>query len=709
MLSKAMIRSLDGAALLIVSAIFAAFTPTYAYAYVDPSVMTYTIQALAGVAVALSTVIGVVWRRARRKVYSKLNIDENKHKLVEPAVKRTSGPNVVLSTEAQQFQKEAHRSLDEKFAATTFRKRLIAACLISTFATFTLLVTAPFEMVAANEIFLLFTLGDIALPVFLGAAIIDIALIAVLLLFRGKAFRVACAIVFAFGLCCYSQVVFMNFTMPAADGHKIDWENYWLANILSALVWISIFVAVIGIGVKSTWQKNRLLPIIAAALIFIQGAGVASLFIEKAGHDRPAVITEEGLFELAPKNNVVMFVLDTADNNDVLPLIENNPESFKEFSGFTVFTDVSPTVVPTRYGVPFLLTGELPRKDEAFKYYVDDRYKRSHLIKDIANNNYSVDIFTDSLFNGVYELRDQTRNLHPLDNLVTEQNAVSVVSALWRGALYRDMTWIFKPYFWFYTDQWNNSLDSGRPKGASETPYKINDPKFYKKLQEKGLSIEEGMYIDSADATEDNIGDSGIVDNSSKNKKGAFKFIHLLGSHEPYVMDENAKPMPRGEESDAKRQTLGAFKIVSDYIEQIKKLGLYDDTTIIVTSDHGVWYKDPPIGLEHSSSPIIFVKPSADFAKRQNLEVSTTGETLTFNDNSMSHASIIPTMLAALDISYDDYGANVFEIKPNDDVRYYYLTCLDNGEDSTIIEYAIKGDVLDFENWELTGFQWKAH
>ena len=33
--------------------------PLPALAYVDPSVMTYTIQALAGVAVALSTVAGV--------------------------------------------------------------------------------------------------------------------------------------------------------------------------------------------------------------------------------------------------------------------------------------------------------------------------------------------------------------------------------------------------------------------------------------------------------------------------------------------------------------------------------------------------------------------------------------------------------------------------------------------------------------------------
>ena len=32
-------------------------------AYVDPSVMSYTVQAIAGVAIALGVVFGVVWRK----------------------------------------------------------------------------------------------------------------------------------------------------------------------------------------------------------------------------------------------------------------------------------------------------------------------------------------------------------------------------------------------------------------------------------------------------------------------------------------------------------------------------------------------------------------------------------------------------------------------------------------------------------------------
>lgn len=57
-----------------------------ASAYLDPSVMTYTIQAVAGVLVAVGAVVGIYWRKAKKKVQDKLGIDENAKKEVEDDV-----------------------------------------------------------------------------------------------------------------------------------------------------------------------------------------------------------------------------------------------------------------------------------------------------------------------------------------------------------------------------------------------------------------------------------------------------------------------------------------------------------------------------------------------------------------------------------------------------------------------------------------------
>ena len=61
---------------LIVAAVMIYF-PMTASAYVDPSVMSYTVQAIAGVAIAFGVIFGVVWRRVKKGAKKALNIDEN--------------------------------------------------------------------------------------------------------------------------------------------------------------------------------------------------------------------------------------------------------------------------------------------------------------------------------------------------------------------------------------------------------------------------------------------------------------------------------------------------------------------------------------------------------------------------------------------------------------------------------------------------------
>ena len=52
-------------------------------AYVDPSVMSYAVQAVAGILIASGVVFGVVWRKLKRKAQKALRIDENAGKEVE--------------------------------------------------------------------------------------------------------------------------------------------------------------------------------------------------------------------------------------------------------------------------------------------------------------------------------------------------------------------------------------------------------------------------------------------------------------------------------------------------------------------------------------------------------------------------------------------------------------------------------------------------
>ena len=68
-------------------------------AYIDPSVMTYSIQAIAGIAVAIGAVATVFWRRAKKKVSDKLGLDDVSKKEVEE--------DIVLVEETEETAAEA--------------------------------------------------------------------------------------------------------------------------------------------------------------------------------------------------------------------------------------------------------------------------------------------------------------------------------------------------------------------------------------------------------------------------------------------------------------------------------------------------------------------------------------------------------------------------------------------------------------------------
>ena len=149
-----------------------------AYAYVDPSVMTYTIQALAGVAVALSAVAGVALRKTRRKLFALLKIDENARKEVEPDIHRVVDglivPNAGEDADAlavHQVQRcdagvsrsgsaedGRHAGAGEKLR---WRVRLGYGIVAAGFLSYTVLAVAPFELVAANADSLVVDAGSV--------------------------------------------------------------------------------------------------------------------------------------------------------------------------------------------------------------------------------------------------------------------------------------------------------------------------------------------------------------------------------------------------------------------------------------------------------------------------------------------------------------------------------------------------------------------
>ena len=60
--------------------------PKPVYAYLDPSVVTYVVQVVAGLVIAVGAVFYVYWRKAKQKITEKLGIGDVTKKEVEDDV-----------------------------------------------------------------------------------------------------------------------------------------------------------------------------------------------------------------------------------------------------------------------------------------------------------------------------------------------------------------------------------------------------------------------------------------------------------------------------------------------------------------------------------------------------------------------------------------------------------------------------------------------
>lgn len=664
--------------------------PCRAYAYVDPSVMTYTIQAVAGVAVALSAVAGVAFRRTRRALFKLLKIDENANKIVEMEVDRLEADPANMTKEVGDSVGAAGASAEKGRTGLgglemRWPSRFGLALLVSAFCSLTVLFVAPVEIISGASGDLLFGLSDIWGIMLAFAFVVALAIALVLSLFRKKWYLLILTLAFCVGCACYIQAAFLNGGLPEANGKDVDWLGDHLPSmIISAVVWLIVIVTPLVVCMKKPRITRAVIASLSVALLIVQGVGVASLFIGEDGASAsgPIVVTEDGLFEVSSEENVVVFVLDNYDTKVFKQVAQDDPGMLEEMDGFTWYSNSAGVMIPTSFAVPYLLTGIEPDEDEELATYLERRYTESEFLEDLHATGYSIGIYTDT-FGLAYldddqeqsEIYDNVMNIHPVDEPIRVSPKQTIL-LLTRCALYRDMPWAFKPRFWFYTDELNTRIPQRAEGGdPAQKPYYIDDTGYFDELQTRGLSIQDEDY------------------------SGAFRFIHLLGAHSPFSLDETGRDIGIGN-SDQERQARGSMRMVGYYLQKLKELGLYDKATIIITSDHGDWRASME-APDETTEPILLYKPAGEQSF----------EGVRQSDAPVSHADFQATVLAAMGADHSNYGATYSEYGEEDErVRnFYQITHDENAHIHALLKYEIIGDVLNFDDWHFTGQVWETN
>ncbi|MBQ9043971.1 MAG: sulfatase-like hydrolase/transferase [Eggerthellaceae bacterium] len=670
-------------------AIWSVVPATPAFAYVDPSVMTYTIQAVAGLAVALSAVAGVAFRRTRRKIYELLNIDENARKIsesavnaIDPASPEASRQFAIARDAAASLAMACNEQVSSAPRKMRWSRRVVFALVMCVFMAFIVFIAPALEIFGSNGDSLVFGFGVVWwIPVVycLAFAIVAALLLSVL---RGRAFYIALMVVFALTVAAYVQSLFLNQGMMPADGGFIGWDEPFFIGkkISSGIVWVVIVAAIVVLSQFDAHKWLKAATGLACAIMVVQLVGVISVAVESsqtavAEQDRPYV-TQGSLLTVSPKSNVIVFVLDTYDTALLEKIRKTDPHFLDDFEEFTYYRNSVGTMIPTTNAIPNMLTALKPAPGQDVAEYRATKYEKSTYLSDIHELGYSIGMYSDSLmmdFNnpGDRTIADMTLNVHPVSHAPIDVWRTFI--CMEQCALYREMPWVLKPTFWYYTSDLNNRMiaDSGSTN-LNDSLYELDDAAILNMVRTQGLEpVDEG-------------------------EAGAFRFIHLFGPHFPFSVNEEGENVGTNQ-SDQIAQAKGSMKVVTEYMAQLKELGLYDEATIVVTADHGIWYltDDPP---RDPISPIMLVKPSkAGSAVRTPVQVS---------DTPVSHDDIQPTVIAAMGGDGSKYGIPFDQISDPARVRYFDALTSAGNEGQHFVEYAISGDVFNMKNWEKTGNVW---
>lgn len=443
--------------------------------------------------------------------------------------------------------------------------------------------------------------------------ILGIYLIAICFL-RESILHIYIAFLFSISLCLYVQGNFLNPDFPVLDGTEIDWQIYKTENIISVCFWILCVIICLAF---LHFKKEKAEKVMKYISYFVSAVQLVSLVvmicITKYDNSHQAGYATDDMFTIGSEENIIIFVIDTLQASSMEEYITSDEYEDGILDDFTFFDNAVSGAAPTRIAFHLLLTGLEYDPTQSFESYSNEVWEETELYNDLHNNNYNVCLFTAT------NVTPPPKGL--IDNFEASgeyeiNNYPAFTQRLYKLVNFYLMPQCFKQYFWMTESAMHGLKAEGR--------YVFDDYRFYADLlaaNELELKYEK-----------------------------TFRFYHLDGVHPPYYMSKDVEYLEQGV---SERQTIeGNLKIIHEYIDQLKKAGAYEKSTIIILGDHGR-HEDN----NTEANPAVLLKLPYETHK------------LTHNSNPIHFRNLIASIAGTFLNDYSYYGPSVYDISEDSDVE----------------------------------------
>ena len=451
-------------------------------------------------------------------------------------------------------------------------KKLLPVYIVSFVFSFMLFFYEPITMYMLNFHDFWFDLPLIFLPILIafGSLFLILSFLFTVIYYLSKkkiVFNIAVVSFFVVFLCTYIQGNYMILNLPSLDGTLINWNNYTNESIVSIVLWVVVIIGTVISCIKFKIENVvKTIPYICLAICFMLiSSGVASIRPHSWDKKVLSVSTMKNYNKYSSDKNFIIFLVDAVDSVMFEKVMNSSKDYNNTFKDFTYYKDTTSTYLYTRDSIPYILSGIWNENKDDFITYYNKALDNSLLFKELNNNDYSINLYEE-------EMKWETDKTKDVDNIIYLDRTINYVSYLKNQTKY--VLFKYLPYpLKKYSDIEKLNFNDGKV---------MDDVKIFTWKNKENYNYIKNNKVEI-----------------SNNKM--FKFIHLEGAHVPFDQDENFNCIS-GKYDDKLKATLN---LINTYINSLKESNVYDNSVIIIMSDHGYDLKER---TEYRQNPILFIK-----------------------------------------------------------------------------------------------------
>ncbi len=504
------------------------------------------------------------------------------------------------------------------------KKKVLLSFIVSFLPVFMILVFGPAEIFFANVTEFDFLYGEFA--GYMAVLFLIFLMIFTVLLswLPEKIYEIALSVLFVIAAAGYLQVMFFNKNLDLLGVNPDGYHVPLMQGIWNLIIWMAVLAAVIMLSVwkKEIWKKALLY--LSVLLVGMQAVALVSLLVTapEEAYERAKVddrLWGKDQYTVSADKNIIVFVLDYFSSLYLQQMMAVYPDGADCLHDFTYYSNADCTYYGTFPSLAHMLTGgEVDTAVSNSEWCRDiwDNDLTEQFYQELHANQYKVNVYTTdfdvlTVGNGCAILRDKVSNITDEPREV-EVDTGLLLKTLTKMSCYRMAPDLLKTQF--YTNVSEYSLivqDMGQ--GIAHT-----NSDFFEALQDEGLKEDDSSNY--------------------------FIFQHLIGTHE-FNTDEYGKYQ---EKTSVEETARGCMTIMEEYLDELKRLGVYDDATIIITADHGGdWKEDMQViyfikqpGEVHDASPV--------------------------TNAPISHCDLLPTVAQMAGMDHTKYGKSIYDFQQDE-------------------------------------------